>query len=240
MSNKKLFNNLPINSDKKYDGDAIVVLSGGQDSVTSLFWAIEKFNKVYALNFRYGQRHNRETELAEKICQKQGVPFESIDISSVMSIITSSALLDTTSDINQKNKKGLPASFVPNRNQIFLTFAHSFAQKLGCDYLVTGVCQTDYSGYPDCRREFIDSLEKTTNMGSDDHISIITPLMFLDKADTFKLAEELGCLDIILQETMTCYNGDETKNAWGMGCGKCPACTLRKVGYERYIRRYSK
>lgn len=238
MEIEKLFKDLPVNGGKRYDGDAIVILSGGQDSVTSLFWAFEKFDRVYGLNFSYGQRHSQETKIAKDICNKLAVPFKSINLEGVMGEITSSALLESTSDINKKNKKGLPVSFVPNRNQIFITFAHSLAQKYGCDYLVTGVCQTDYSGYPDCRRDFIDILERATNMGSDDNIKIITPLMYLDKADTFRLAEELGCLPTVLQETMTCYNGDETKHDWGMGCDNCPACNLRKNGYGEFIKRY--
>lgn len=238
MSNK-LFNS-PIN-DKglKYDANAIVVLSGGQDSVTCLYWAKEKFEKVYAINFRYGQRHGQETEYAKNVCDKIGVSFVSVNIEALMEV-NQSALLDKTSDINKTGAKGLPSSFVPNRNQIFLTIAHSYAQKLGCDYLVTGVCQTDYSGYPDCRREFIDSLEKTTNLGSDDHIKILTPLMYLDKADTFQLAEELGCLEVIVNDTITCYNGDETINDWGKGCGECPSCGLRKKGYYEFIDRGSR
>ena len=134
--------------------------------------------------------------------------------------------------------KGLPASFVPNRNQLFLTLAHSYAQRVGASYLVTGVCETDYSGYPDCRLEFIKSLEHTTNLGSAEGIKILTPLMNLDKADTFRLAQLLGGLDTVIDDTITCYNGDKTMHDWGMGCDNCPSCELRKKGFNEFIERY--
>jgi len=213
---------------------AVVVLSGGQDSITCLYWAIKKFKKVLAINFNYGQRHSEESNYAWSICNAEGIPFKMIDISSMMEV-TSSALLDDTMDITKRNAKGLPASFVPNRNQLFLTLAHSYAQLNGADHLVTGVCQTDYSGYPDCRHDFIKSFQSTTNLGSNERIEIHTPLMYLTKADTFCLAELLECLDVIIDDTLTCYNGNTEKNDWGMGCGECPACELRKKGYYEYL-----
>lgn len=220
---------------------AVVVLSGGQDSITCLYWALAKFEKVLAINFDYGQRHSEETNYAWSICSSEGVPFKSIDISSMMEV-TTSALLDDSIDINSKNIKGLPASFVPNRNQLFLTLAHSYAQLNGAEHLVTGVCQTDYSGYPDCRKDFIDSFQSTTNLGSNERITIHTPLMYLTKADTFCLSKLLGCYDTIIESTLTCYNGDTTDNSWGMGCGECPACKLRRNGWDEYrvSSKYSK
>lgn len=213
---------------------AVVVLSGGQDSTTCLFWAKSNFEEVFAINFSYGQRHEEETKVAEKLCASLGIVFTHIDISNMFKI-SKSGLLDKSTNLSETGEKGLPNSFVPNRNQVFITLAHSLAQTLGCDSIVTGVCQTDYSGYPDCREVFIKRLEEVSNLGSMSNIRIHTPLMFLTKAKTFKLAEKLGCLDIIVNETLTCYEGSNTLNDWGKGCGECPACILRKEGYYEFI-----
>jgi 7-cyano-7-deazaguanine synthase len=130
---------------------------------------------------------------------------------------------------------GLPSSFVPNRNQLFITLAHSYAQKIGAETLVTGVCQTDYSGYPDCRQEFIFDIQKATNLGSDSKIVIRTPLMHLTKAETFELAKKENCLNDVLEHSHTCYNGNRDKlHSWGYGCDDCPACELRKKGYNEF------
>lgn len=216
---------------------AVVILSGGQDSATCLYWALKNAEQVYAIHFAYGQKHSVEKECAENICEKEGVPFISVDLD-FMKVVTDSELIKQDGDVNKLNEKGLPSSFVPNRNQIFITIAHSWAQKLGAEALVTGVCQTDYSGYPDCREEFIIELQKTLNYGSQSSISIYTPLMYLTKAQTFALAEELGVLKEIIELTHTCYNGDRNHlNEWGYGCGHCPACQLRKKGYYDFSSR---
>jgi len=215
---------------------AVVSISGGQDSVTCLHWAIQHFEQVSAISFHYGQRHGAEVEQAQLICDRLNINLKKLDITEIMAI-SKSGLTDDSTDLTALNADGLPNSFVPNRNQMFLTIAHSYAQLVGADNLVTGVCQTDYSGYPDCRNVFIKSLEHTLSLGSGKNIEIHTPLMWLDKADTFRLALDLGCLASILTETMTCYEGDTTKNGFGMGCGKCPACVLRKNGYEEFNNR---
>lgn len=213
---------------------AVVILSGGQDSMTCLFWALKQYDKVEAISFHYGQSHSVELEQARKIGRRVGIPHYFIDLS-FMDTINESALING-GDVNAKNAKGLPASFVPNRNAMFIVLAHTLAQKLGAEALVTGVCQTDYSGYPDCRRDFIDKIELALNMGSDSRIHIDTPLMYINKAQTFAMAADLGRLQDVVEMSHTCYKGDRSKlHAWGFGCGKCPACVLRKNGYNEYL-----
>lgn len=216
---------------------ALVVLSGGQDSVTCLFWAMKQFDEVEAISFSYGQRHTTELECAAAICVTHQISQKVVDLTAVMSL-SRSALLDTTSDIGAAHvgNKDLPASFVPNRNAMMLTAAHAWAQTIGAETLVTGVCQTDYSGYPDCREQFIRALQDVLNLGSGALIEIQTPLMYLNKAETFKLAADLGCLDDVIVDSHTCYNGDRTQiHDWGYGCGECPACKLRAAGWAEYM-----
>jgi len=234
---KNSVNSVLLEATRVEDGKALVVLSGGQDSITCLFWALKKYKEVVAINFSYGQRHDKETIIAFGICNSLGVSFLNLDITSIMGV-TKSALLEKDSDISKIGDNGLPASFVPNRNQLFLTLAHSYAQTMGCVSIITGVCQTDNSGYPDCRSRFICNLEKVLYLGSEKEIIIETPLMWIDKADTFYLAEKLGALKYVLHDSMTCYEGNETMNDFGKGCGVCPACTLRKAGYIEYLKRY--
>jgi 7-cyano-7-deazaguanine synthase len=211
----------------------LVIFSGGQDSTTCLYWALNRYEEVEAITFNYGQKHSIELECSKKICEIEGVKQTIIDIDFLNTIVESA--LTSNGDVNKLNDKGLPSSFVPNRNQLFITLAHSYLQKIGGGDLITGVCQTDFSGYPDCRRDFIDMIEKTTNMGSDSDIKIITPLMYLNKAETFELAEKEGCLDKVIELSHTCYNGDRSKLwEWGYGCDDCPACELRKAGYKKY------
>ena len=213
-------------------------MSGGQDSATCLYWALREYDEVQTITFDYGQNHAAEIQCSKNICENAGVKQTIVNIE-FLSTLVDSALV-STGDVNATNTIGLPSTFVPNRNQLFITIAHTLAFKLGYDKLVTGVCQTDYSGYPDCRHEFISNLEEVMNYGAgldgtQHYIEIDTPLMFLTKAATFKLAEQLGCLDIVINETLTCYKGDtETKNDWGQGCGECPACVLRLNGYKEF------
>jgi 7-cyano-7-deazaguanine synthase len=198
-----------------------------------LFWAKDRFTNVEAITFNYGQKHSVELSASKWICEMYNVKQTIIDISFLNTIVESA--LTSNGDVNEVNAKGLPSSFVPNRNQLFITLAHSYAQKIGAGNLVTGVCETDYSGYPDCRQDFIDNIEKTTNMGSDSDIQILTPLMYLSKAQIFKLAETLNVLSRVIVMSHTCYNGDRTKfHEWGHGCDNCPACELRKKGYEEF------
>lgn len=212
---------------------AVVIFSGGQDSTTCLFWALKEYDVVEAITFVYGQKHKIETSFAAEICAKAKVKHTIVDLS-FMDKVNESALI-SNGDVNVLNKQGLPASFVPNRNQLFITIAHMLAQKIGADTLVTGVCQTDYSGYPDCRAQFIKELESVSNLGSNQMIGIVTPLMFRTKAQTFELAEKVGCLKEVIELSHTCYEGDHsTFHDWGYGCGICPACELRKKGWIEY------
>ena len=209
---------------------ALVVFSGGQDSTTCLYWAKTKFKRVVALSFIYGQKHQLEVELAEKIAKHAGVEFHVKDVSFIGKL-GHNALTDTSMEMDQEKPEGsVPNTFVPGRNLFFLSIAAVFARELGIYHLVTGVSQTDYSGYPDCRDAFIKSLNVTLNLAMDDEFVIHTPLMWIDKAETWALADELGVLDIIRNHTLTCYNGIP-----GDGCGHCPACTLRREGYEKFL-----
>lgn len=211
---------------------ALVVFSGGQDSTTCLFWAKKNFSKVYALSFIYGQKHVKEVELARAIAQKAGVDFDVMDVSFIGSLGKNS-LTDTSIEMDQvKPVDSVPNTFVPGRNLFFLSIAAVYARERGIRHLVTGVSQTDFSGYPDCRDNFIKSLNVTLNLAMEEQFVIHTPLMWIDKADTWALADELGVFDIIRNETLTCYNGIP-----GDGCGHCPACKLRREGLEKYLAR---
>ena len=212
---------------------ALVILSGGQDSATCLFWALKNFEEVCAITFFYGQNHAVEIALASNLAKSVNVKHRIVFLNFFPELIKSA--LTSNGDVSVLNEKGLPASFVPNRNALFITLSHAYAQKIGASTLITGVCQTDYSGYPDCRRTFIDGMQQVLNIGSDSDISILTPLMFLTKAETFKLAEDLGCLELIIESTNTCYHGEPKKHNWGSGCGECPACELRKKGFEEFL-----
>ncbi len=214
---------------------AVVVLSGGQDSVTCLGVAMSAGYHVHCISFEYGQKHMVELECARKICDKFGVSLRIVDLTFLSKLVTSA--LTSDGDVNQQHeyKTDLPASFVPNRNALFLTVAHAYAQEVGADVIYTGVCQTDYSGYPDCRDEFIHALQYTLNRGYQTDIVIMTPLMFKTKAETFALAETCGMLGVVIEDTHTCYNGvRDTLHAWGYGCGECGACKLRAKGWEEF------
>jgi len=214
---------------------AVVLFSGGQDSTTCLGLALDLFDEVVAISFNYGQQHSIEIKRAKAITDKLMVRHIIVD-TSILESIGDSALFKSTTRSVEDNRKGteLPDSYVPNRNAFFLTVAHAYAQKLGFGTIVTGVCETDYSGYPDCRQDFIDAIQKSLNLGSGAKILIHTPLMKLNKAQTFKLAEDIGVLDLVLNYSHTCYNGDTTMNEWGYGCGYCPSCKLRQQGFKEF------
>jgi 7-cyano-7-deazaguanine synthase len=219
---------------------ALVVFSGGQDSTTCLGWAKNRYDDVDTLSFEYGQKHSIELRQAKKIAKMLNTPNHTLSFD-IFTQLADSALLDinSTQDINASHhsKSDLPASFVPNRNAIFFTIAHAYAQKHGSTDIIIGINQTDYSGYPDCRIEFIKSLENSLNIGSQSSIEFKYPLMHLTKAETFALAKEEGVLDIVLEESHTCYNADRsTRHEWGYGCDNCPACILRKQGWEEYSK----
>lgn len=210
---------------------ALVVFSGGQDSTTCLFWAKKHFREVYALSFVYGQKHAREVDLAAEIAREAGVHFDKMDVSFIGSLAHNS-LTDTSIKMDrEKPSGGVPNTFVPGRNLFFLSIAAVYARERGIRHLVTGVSQTDYSGYPDCRDSFIKSLNVTLNLAMEGRFVIHTPLMWIDKCQTWALADELGVLDLVRTRTLTCYNGVP-----GDGCGHCPACTLRREGLEAYLR----
>lgn len=213
---------------------ALVVLSGGQDSVTCLAWALKEFDSVEAITFDYGQRHAVELVAAKKVCEYHNIPQKVVDVS-FFGELSTSALIGDRGDVKEAHplNKNLPASYVPNRNALFLTTAHAWAQTIGATEVVTGVCQTDYSGYPDCRLDFITALNMALNLGSAAKVEFHTPLMFMTKAETFAMAEELGCMFEVLELSHTCYEGNHTtRNDWGYGCGNCPSCDLRRQGWE--------
>ncbi|MFI6202458.1 7-cyano-7-deazaguanine synthase QueC [Staphylococcus warneri] len=207
---------------------AIVVFSGGQDSTTCLFYAKKHFKDVILVTFNYGQRHDTEIEVAKKIVQEQNVEHHILDMS-LLSQLTPNAL--TQHDLKiEDTEDGIPNTFVPARNLLFLSFAGALAYQIKAKHIITGVCETDFSGYPDCRDSFIKSMNVTLNLSMDRDFVIHTPLMWLDKAQTWELADDLGVLNYIRENTLTCYNG-----IIGDGCGECPACQLRSRGLDRYL-----
>jgi 7-cyano-7-deazaguanine synthase len=205
--------------------DAVVVLSGGQDSTTSLWWALERFGRdhVEALTFDYGQRHRIELDCAVAVAADAGIPHSVLPIDT-FAALGGNALTDASIDVQEAADGGLPTTFVPGRNLIFLTYAAAWAWPRNIRDIVTGVAQTDYSGYPDCRRETIDALTEALNLGMEAAFTIHTPLMDLSKKDTVLLAERLGALDAMAL-THTCYEGQRPP------CGHCPACKLRAKGF---------
>ena len=211
---------------------ALVLLSGGQDSTTCLFWAIRKYGveNVSAIGFDYNQRHKAELAYAKANCDEHDIPLK------IMSLpfgeLVDNSLTNHEMQVDKVAPDGAPPNtLVEGRNLIFLTYAAIHAKTIGAKIIVTGVCETDFSGYPDCRDVFIKSCNVTLNLAMDYPFNIETPLMWLSKAETWKMAEILGVHDIILHQTLTCYNG-----VVGQGCGTCPACDLRRKGYEEYKR----
>lgn len=211
---------------------AVVLFSGGQDSTTCLFWAKRHFKKVYALSFLYGQKHQKEVDIARNIAEKADVEFHLMD-ASFISKLGSNSLTDSSIEMDQeKPADSFPNTFVPGRNLFFLSIAAVFAREKGVRHLVTGVSQTDFSGYPDCRDSFVKSLNVTINLAMDEQFVIHTLLMWIDKTETWALADELGVFDLVRNETLTCYNGIPAD-----GCGHCPACKLRNHGLQEYLKR---
>jgi queuosine biosynthesis protein QueC len=218
---------------------AVVILSGGQDSTTCLFWAVKKFGKenVMGLSFSYGQRHSSELDAATHICEKNGIKHLILptDIYSRLEAVpfmneVQCSLLNDDLEIKTEDGSEFPNSFVPYRNLLFLINAAIAAQSFGAENLVIGVSQIDYSGYPDCRAEFIYGTQELLKTAINGNVIIHTPLIHLTKAKTWEMALDLGILDLVYNETVTCYNGIK-----GKGCGKCPACELRKQGYLSFL-----
>ncbi|MEI9888253.1 MAG: 7-cyano-7-deazaguanine synthase QueC [Rhizomicrobium sp.] len=221
---------------------ALVLFSGGQDSTTCLAWALANFARVETVGFDYGQRHRVELEARPRV--REGLkalswPGELGD-DRVLPIDTFKAIGGTalTGDMEiAMGRDGLPTTFVPARNLMFLNVAAALGYRRGISDLVGGMCETDFSGYPDCRDETIQATARALSLGLARETRIHTPLMWIDKAATWALAQTLGgeaLVDLIVRETVTCYNGDPTPHAWGKGCGTCPACDLRAKGYAAY------
>ena len=224
---------------------ALVLFSGGQDSATCLAWALDRFDAVETVGFDYRQRHRVELDCRPRVLDGFRERFPAwaaklgedhlIDMS-VLGSISDTAL---TRDVEiEMNEGGLPNTFVPGRNLVFLTFAAALAWRRGAKHLIAGVCETDYSGYPDCRDDTLKAMQVALNLGMESRFVIHAPLMWIDKAETWKLASELGgdaLIDLVLEETHTCYLGNrEDRHAWGYGCGSCPACDLRSRGWEKF------
>ena len=218
----------------KNNESALVLFSGGQDSTTCLFWAKKEFKDVRTVGFNYGQRHNYEVEVAKTIAKIADVPFELITID-ILSKAIDNSLTNLDIEVAPKPKDELPNTFVPGRNLIFLTYASILARSYGIKHIVTGISQTDFSGYPDCREKFVKSAQKTINLALESDIEIHTPLMFKSKEVIWQLSDELGVFDLVRHNTLTCYNG-----IMAAGCGKCPACMLRNSGLDRYLKKREK
>ena len=221
---------------------ALVLFSGGQDSTVCLSWALARFAQVETVGFDYGQRHSAELAARPVILNslRAMAHGERLGADHVLPLDTLKAVGGsalTEAMAIEIGTGGLPTTFVPGRNIMFLTAAAALGYRRGFSDLVGGMCETDFSGYPDCRDETIKSTEKTLSLALGRYVKIHTPLMWIDKAATWKMAATLGgtaLIDLIVNETVTCYEGDATLHAWGRGCGKCPACDLRAKGFVKY------
>ena len=230
------------------DGCALVLFSGGQDSTTCLAWALDRFPHVETLGFDYGQRHR--IELDGRAGLRAGIAGldpawarrlgedHTLDLAALGAVSETALTRDTEIAFEAD---GLPNTFVPGRNIVFLTFAAALAYRRGLRHIVGGMCETDYSGYPDCRDDAIKALQVALNLGMERRFVLHTPLMWIDKAETWALADALGgrpLVDLIVEDSHTCYLGERgARHAWGYGCGTCPACTLRATGFETYLSR---
>jgi len=225
---------------------ALVLFSGGQDSTTCLAWALDHFAHVETIGFDYGQRHLVELDVRAPVREAmvKGQPDWASKLgddvvldAGVLGAISETSL---TRDVEiTMGQHGLPNTFVPGRNLLFFTLAAAYAYRKGISHIVTGVCETDFSGYPDCRDETVKAMNNALNLGMEADFVLDTPLMWIDKADTWKMAHDLGgdaLINVILEETHTCYLGSrETRYDWGYGCGTCPACDLRAKGYAKFV-----
>jgi 7-cyano-7-deazaguanine synthase len=224
---------------------ALVLFSGGQDSTVCLVWALERFPRVETVGFDYGQRHKVELAVRPGIRAKIAAlkpAWESrLGDDHVIKLDALGAISDTalTRDVEiEIAANGLPTTFVPGRNLIFLAFAGALAYRRGAGHLIAGMCETDYSGYPDCRDATIQAMQQALTLGMDRELAVHTPLMWIDKAATFSLGYELGgdaLVDVLIADTHSCYLGDRTRHEWGCGCGECPACALRREGWKKWM-----
>ncbi|CAN7732413.1 7-cyano-7-deazaguanine synthase QueC [Ensifer adhaerens] len=225
---------------------ALVLFSGGQDSTTCLAWALDRYERVETVGFDYGQRHRIELECRETLRARLRAinPAWAAKLGDdhTISLAALGEISDTalTSSVAiEMEDTGLPNTFVPGRNLIFLTFAAALAYRRGLKHIVGGMCETDFSGYPDCRDDTIKALQVALNLGMEKRFVLDTPLMWINKAQTWQLAKDLGgqeLVEVIVEDSHTCYLGDRGDlHAWGYGCGKCPACELREKGYQKFV-----
>jgi 7-cyano-7-deazaguanine synthase len=232
-----------------FSGDALVLFSGGQDSTVCLAWALQRFARVETIGFDYGQRHAVELavrpHIRERLAELSPLWRERLGDDHVVKIDALAAISDTalTREVAiEISASGLPTTFVPGRNLVFFSFAGAVAYRRGIKHLVAGMCETDFSGYPDCRDDTIKAMQLALSLGMDRRFVVHTPLMWIDKAATFALAQKIGeelggapLIDLLLAETHTCYLGDrEHRHPWGFGCGECPACRLRAEGFAKW------
>ena len=225
---------------------ALVLFSGGQDSTVCLAWALQQFSRVETVGFDYGQRHEVELSVRARLRErmaalradwKKGLGDDHVVKLDALAAISETALTrHTTIELADS---GLPTTFVPGRNLIFFCFAGALAYRRGARHLVAGMCETDYSGYPDCRDDTIKAVQLALTLGLDKRITIHTPLMWIDKADTFAMAEQIGgkaFLELVIEDSHSCYLGDRSRrHVWGFGCGECPACQLRAQGFAKFM-----
>jgi 7-cyano-7-deazaguanine synthase len=227
---------------------AIVLFSGGQDSTVCLAWALERFSRVETIGFDYGQRHAVELGVRGRLRERMAAlnPDWAMRLGEdhlvrldALAALSESAL--TRPMAIEMAESGLPTTFVPGRNLIFFCFAGALAYRRGARHLVAGMCETDYSGYPDCRDDTVKAMQIALTLGLDKRVTIHTPLMWVDKADTFAMADRIGgpaFLDLVIEDSHSCYLGDRTRrHEWGYGCGTCPACELRAQGFARFMSR---
>ena len=228
--------------------NALVLFSGGQDSTVCLAWALERFARVETVGFYYGQRHRIELDVRPRIRERLAAlkpewktrlgEDHVIKLDALAAISDSALTRETTIELADN---GLPTTFVPGRNLIFFSFAGALAYRRGARHIVAGMCETDYSGYPDCRDDTVKAMQVALALGLDKRVTIHTPLMWIDKAATFAMAEEIAgqpFLDLVVEDTHSCYLGDRTqRHDWGYGCGDCPACQLRRQGFATFMSR---
>jgi 7-cyano-7-deazaguanine synthase len=227
------------------DQNALVLFSGGQDSTVCLAWALERFASVETVGFDYGQRHRAELDVRPRIRERIKTlrpawasrlgDDHMVKLDALAAISQTALTRDVAIEIAQN---GLPTTFVPGRNLAFFAFAGALAYRRGVKHLVAGMCETDFSGYPDCRDDTVKAMQVVLTLGMDRRVVIHTPLMWIDKAATFAMAQEIGgdaLVDLLVEETHTCYLGDRSRrHSWGYGCGTCPACRLRADGFAKW------
>jgi 7-cyano-7-deazaguanine synthase len=230
------------------EGAALVLFSGGQDSTVCLAWALERFPRVETVGFDYGQRHRSELAMRERLRERlaamRATWGERLGEDHVVDLAAFGALSESalTREVAiEMGESGLPTSFVPGRNLVFFALAGALAYRRGLKHLVAGMCETDFSGYPDCRDDTVKAMQLALNLGMERRFVIHTPLMWIDKAGVFALAQDIGgdaLIDLVIEDTHTCYLGERSQRyEWGYGCGECPACKLRAAGYAKWRQR---